>query len=110
MLASAKEVGRIGADEIKIHLLHVLRGTRLAEMYRQGEYHPMEREDYIDTVVEQLTLLPPNCVIGRLTGDGAPDSLLAPDWSRKKLTVINDIDKALFERDLYQGINCSKER
>ncbi|MBR5601981.1 MAG: TIGR01212 family radical SAM protein, partial [Clostridia bacterium] len=59
--------------------------------------------DYTAIVAKALTLLPPDTVIARLTGDGAPDALLAPDWSRKKTAVVNDVDKILFSNDLYQG-------
>ena len=72
-------------------------------MYERGLYTPLEREEYIRLVADALELLPPDVVIARLTGDGAPDALIAPDWSRKKTTVINDIDKLLYARDSYQG-------
>ena len=63
----------------------------------------MTREDYIETVVGQLSLLPPSCVIGRVTGDGARDSLLAPLWSLSKLPLIDAIDRTLFEKGIVQG-------
>ena len=65
----------------------------------------MEIDDYVDVVCEALTYLPPDTVVGRLTGDGMQSELLAPDWSRKKTLVINNIDKLMFERKLYQGRN-----
>jgi len=76
---------------------------KLAELYERGAYTPLEREHYIDLVVKALTLLPPETVIARLTGDGMGADLLAPDWSRKKVSVINDIDKRLYALDLWQG-------
>ena len=103
MLKTVKEVAALAPDEVKIHLLHVLRGTRLATLYTEGSYIPMTREDYVDTVVEQLRLLPPDTVIGRLTGDGKAEDLLAPIWSLKKLTVINDIDKKMVTNGFFQG-------
>ena len=103
MLESVKMLAKIRPDQVKFHLLHVIEGTELARMYLGGEYTPMDREDYIDVVCEALTLLPKDTVIGRLTGDGMQESLLAPDWSRKKTTVINDIDKRMFEKNLWQG-------
>ena len=103
MLASARTIGEIGADEVKIHLLHVLRNTPLADLYSRGEYVPMTKEDYVAAVAEQLTLLPPRCVIGRLTGDGARDQLLAPCWSRAKLAVIDAIDRTLYRNGWTQG-------
>ena len=103
MMQTVRDVARLKPHQVKIHLLHVIRGTALAKMYERGDYSPMEREDYIEAVCDALELLPPDTVIGRLTGDGMADSLLAPLWSMKKVTVINDIDKTLYARDSYQG-------
>ena len=103
MLQTVRDVARLKPDQVKIHLLHVLRGTRLAQIWERGEYEPLERERYIRLVADALELLPPDTVIGRLTGDGAADALLAPLWSRKKTTVINDIDKLLYARNSMQG-------
>ena len=61
-------------------------------------------------MVKALTLLPPDTVIGRLTGDGMADDLLAPEWSRRKVTVLNDIDKRLFERNWQQGMNFESKK
>ena len=103
MLDTVKKTATLHPDQVKIHLLHVIEGTRLAEIYKKGDYVPMKREDYIETVCEALTLLPEDIVICRLTGDGMAESLLAPDWSRKKVTILNDIDRKMFENDLTQG-------
>lgn len=105
MLDSVRTLARMRPDQVKLHLLHVIEGTALASSYLDGKYTPMERDDYIDTVCQALTLLPESTVIGRITGDGMQSQLLAPDWSRKKTAVINDIDKRMFERDLWQGKN-----
>lgn len=69
----------------------------------------MDREDYIRTVCDQIELLPPDTVIARLTGDGFGDDLAAPDWSRRKKSVINDIDKELYRRGSCQGIRYAKK-
>ena len=106
MYETVRTVASLAPDEVKIHLLHVLKGTRLAALYERGEYLPMTKEDYVDTVVEQLRLLPPDTVIGRLTGDGKADDLLAPMWSLKKLTVINEIDKKMAFHGFLQGDLC----
>lgn len=103
MLDTVRAVAALRPDQVKIHLLHVLRGTALGEMYRQGNYTPLERDAYIRIVVRALELLPPQTVIGRLTGDGMAADLLAPAWSRKKIAVLNDIDKALYAADSWQG-------
>ena len=103
MMQTVRDVAALHPDQVKLHLLHVLRGTALADLYEAGEYQPLERDRYIRLVADALELLPPDVVIGRLTGDGAADDLLAPLWSRKKTTVINDIDKLLYVRNSMQG-------
>ena len=105
MMQTVRDVAGLRPDQVKIHLLHVLKGTQMAVDYENGKYHPLERDRYIRLVADALELLPPDTVIGRLTGDGAKDALLAPLWSLKKTTVINDIDKLLYERGSYQGIH-----
>ena len=103
MMGSVREVAKLHPNQVKLHLLHVLRSSRLAEAYERGAYVPLERERYISLVVRALELLPPDVVIARLTGDGVGEDLLAPEWSRKKVSVINDIDKLLYALDTYQG-------
>ena len=103
MKNTARSVANLHPDLVKIHLLHVISGTALGDLYLRGEYTPMEREIYIKTVCDQLELLPPDTVVERVTGDGIASQLLAPEWSRKKVTVINDIDKELYRRESYQG-------
>ena len=105
MLTSVREVARLQPEQIKIHLLHVIRGTALAEMYLDGRYTPLTMDEYVDVVTQALTLLPPDTVMGRLTGDGMQSELLAPEWSRKKTVVINNIDKRMYELNLVQGQN-----
>ncbi len=103
MMQSIEAVAALGAEEIKLHLLYVVAGTPLAAMWERGEYIPLTQEDYTELVVSALERIPPEVVIGRVTGDGAWDTLLAPLWSRKKLAAVNEIDKKLFERNTWQG-------
>ena len=103
MLTTVREVAALHPEQVKLHLLHVIRGTKMAEIYERGEYTPLEKEEYVALVADALELLPPDVVVARVTGDGMADSLIAPDWSRKKVSVINDIDKLLYERDSWQG-------
>ncbi len=109
MLETVRAVARLRPDEVKLHLLHVIKGTALAEEYERGDYCPLERERYISLVAKALCLLPKQTVIGRLTGDGMLETLLAPMWSVRKTTVLNDIDKYLYENDLWQGKYCAEE-
>lgn len=103
MLRTVCDVAALHPEQVKIHLLHVIRGTKMAEMYEKGEYEPLSKERYVSLVADAIELLPEDIVIARLTGDGMAEDLLAPDWSRKKVSVINDIDKLLFERGSWQG-------
>jgi radical SAM protein (TIGR01212 family) len=105
MMETVKSVAALHPEQVKIHLLHVIRGTKLAEIYGEGRYQPLSMEEYVETVAEALTYLPPDTVVGRLTGDGMQSELLAPDWSRKKTIVINNIDKKMFSSNLWQGKN-----
>ncbi len=109
MIKTAQDVAKIHPDLLKIHLLHVIKGTPLAKMYENGTYTPISREDYIKIVCDQLELLPGDIVIERVTGDGIGSDLIAPEWSRKKVTVINDIDKELYSRGTYQGFKLKKK-
>ena len=103
MLETIRRVAELRPDQVKLHLLHVLRGTVLGEMYEAGEYLPMEKEAYVSTVVRALELLPPETVVARVTGDGAAEDLLAPLWSRRKREVLNSIDQRLVKMQTYQG-------
>jgi len=103
MLQSVRDVAALGTDQVKLHMMYVIDGTVLGEMYKRGEYTPIEREEYISTVCDSLEILPTDTVVARITGDGAEDTLLAPLWSRRKTAVINDIDKEMFRRNSYQG-------
>ncbi len=103
MKNTATRVAFLHPDLVKIHLLHVLKDTPLATLYSLGEYAPLSKEDYVNIVCDQLEILPPDIVIERVTGDGLENDLIAPLWSKKKVSVINDIDKELVRRDSYQG-------
>lgn len=104
MVHSARAVGRLGIDAVKLHLLHVLRGTPLAET----DYTCLTQEEYVSVVCDQLEVLPPTVVIQRLTGDGRGVDLIAPDWSRNKRRVLAAIDRELRRRDSWQGKSDTK--
>ena len=103
MIRTVQDVAALAPEQVKIHLLHVLKNTKMAELYERGDYTPLTKEEYVSMVVDAIELLPPDTVIARVTGDGMGEELLAPDWSRKKVSVINDIDKLLYERGSWQG-------
>jgi uncharacterized protein len=102
MLATAGILNGLQIDGVKLHLLHVMRGTRLAEMYGRGEIRVMERDDYVGLVCDVLERLDSRISIQRLTGDGGRD-LVAPLWSLAKFEVLNAIDCELARRGSRQG-------
>lgn len=103
MLETVRRVSELPVHSIKLHLLHIIRGTRLAEMYERGEFPAMERDEYVSLICDQLELIPPDVIIERLTGDGAKNDLIAPLWSLRKFCVLNEIDKEMRRRDSFQG-------
>ena len=109
MLETAQALARLRPEALKIHLLHVIRGTKLAQLYEQGDYVPLTMEAYIDIVIRQLELLPPETVIERITGDGDKEKLLAPLWSRDKIRVLGTIDREMAARNTWQGRLYSRD-
>lgn len=103
MLATIDELNRTGVEGVKLHLLHVMKGTRLAEMYKDGRFTLMERDEYVALLCDVLERLNPAILIHRLTGDGGHDNLVAPLWSLKKFEVLNQIDAELERRSVRQG-------
>lgn len=102
-LAMAGELNRLGVDGVKLHLLHVMRGTKLAEMYERGAVRMLDRDEYAGLVCDFLELLDPRIMIHRLTGDGGHENLIAPLWSLKKFEILNLIDAELARRGARQG-------
>jgi radical SAM protein (TIGR01212 family) len=102
MLATAGILNGLGVDGVKLHLLHVMKGTPLAEMYGRGEIGVMDRDDYVGLVCDFLERLAPEISVQRLTGDGGRD-LIAPLWSQAKFEVLNAINNELAWRGSFQG-------
>ena len=88
---------------LKIHSTYVIQNTKLAQMYYDGKYTPLELDNYLNSVVYILTHISPNIVIHRISGDAPKDLLIAPGWNAHKKLVINGVDRILKEKDLYQG-------
>ena len=103
MLESAKAVARLEPHCVKLHLLHVLNGTKIADQYQNGEFETLSLCEYVNTVVDCLEYFSEETIIQRLTGDGGRDKLISPLWSLKKFVVLNEIDKEMLRRDTYQG-------
>jgi radical SAM superfamily enzyme len=103
MLATADAVAAMGIDGIKLHLLYVVRGTRLAQRYHDGTYRCLEQSEYADLVCEFIARLPPRMIIHRLTGDPHPKELVAPVWSLQKKETLEMIHRRFPEKNTWQG-------
>ena len=103
MLKTVDYVAHSGAQGVKFHLLHLMEGTKMVQQYESGELELLSKEDYIDLICKGITMIPEEMVVHRLTGDAPRASLIGPMWSLKKWEVLNDIDKALVDNDIWQG-------
>ena len=103
MLDTARTLGRMGINGVKLHLLYVVKGTRLDEMYLDGQYQCLTQAQYVDIVCDFLERLPREVVIQRITGDPHPEELRAPQWSARYRDTFNLIQHTLEQRDSFQG-------
>jgi hypothetical protein len=103
MIETVEHLNNLDIQGIKIHMLHVIKDTKLEKMYKEENFHILTKEEYIDIVIEQLERLKPEIVINRITGDPVKEDLIEPTWLIKKFCVLNDIDKEMVKRDSYQG-------
>lgn len=108
MIETIKYINSLDIQGVKIHMLHILKNTKLAELYNKNKFHILTKEQYIDIVCDQLEYLRPEIVINRITGDPVKENLIEPNWLIKKFCVLNDIDKELVIRDTYQGKKSNK--
>lgn len=109
MIETVKYLNQLDIQGIKIHMLHVVKDTKLDEMYKKEKFHILTKEEYIDIVIEQLEKLRPEIIIHRITGDPVKEDLVEPTWLLKKFCVLNDIDKEMVKRNSYQGKQLNKE-
>lgn len=103
MIESAGQIALLHPHAVKIHMLYLEEGTAMTEAYRENPFPMLSLEEYVTITVSQLERLPPDTVIGRLTGDGNADRLVAPLWTLKKFCVLNEIDKEMKRRNTFQG-------
>lgn len=103
MIDTVKHLNDLNIDGIKIHMLGVLKDTPLEKYYQKHKFHILTKEEYVNIVVKQLEYLNPKIVIHRLTEDPKQDDIIEPTWLSKKFTILNEIDKIMSTRDLYQG-------
>ena len=109
MIDTVKYLSNLDIQGIKIHMLSILKDTKLAEIYKLENFKLISRDEYIDIVCDQLEYLREDIVVNRITGDPKVSDLIEPDWLVKKVTILNDIDKEMARRNTYQGIKYQKK-
>ncbi len=105
MLNTIDFLNKLPIDGIKLHMLLILKDTKMEKDYEIKNFHILTLEEYVDIVVKQICMLRPDIIIHRLSADGNVSDLIEPKWTVKKLVVMNEIDKKLRKNSLYQGIN-----
>lgn len=88
---------------VKIHSTYVVENTKLADMYKDGEYKALDLDDYIETLIDIIVHLNPELIIHRISGDAPKDILLAPYWNKHKMWILHGFEKRFRARDLWQG-------
>ena len=106
MLDTVGHINKLDIQGIKIHMLNIVKDTKLHELYMNKPFDMLKRDEYIDIVIKQLELLRKEIVIHRITADPDPDNLVEPKWLLAKRTLVNDIDKEMVKRNTYQGIKA----
>lgn len=107
MLETAGKMTELGIDGIKIHLLHILKGSALEKLYNEGKIKILEQDEYAELVCDFLEHISPNIIVQRLTGEGTRPNHIAPLWAFDKIGTINKIKRALLQRQTYQGFRLT---
>jgi len=102
------KVLELGVEGLKLHPLHIVKGTQLARQWKHEEYTPLSMNDYITTAVSLIEQTPEDIIYHRVTGTAQKDILLAPEWCSKKWKVINGIEDEFVKRNTFQGRLCSE--
>ena len=108
MIETVKYLNDLDIQGIKIHMLQILKDTKLEKLYQENPFKLLTKEEYIEIVCEQLQYLNAEIVIHRLTGDPKKEDLIAPNWVIKKIDVLNGIDKYMAKNDIIQGQKVEK--
>ncbi len=103
MLNTVRYLNDLKIDGVKIHALFINKNTELAKRYEEEKFHILTKEEFVDIVCDELTYLDEKIVIERITGDPIVENLVEPHWLTKKFVVLNDIDKEMVKRNIYQG-------
>lgn len=100
-------INSLDIQGVKIHSTYVVKNTKLADMYENGEYIPLTLEEYFEDLTYIITHLNPNVIVHRICADAPKDILIAPDWNEHKKWVLNGFEKIMEEKDLWQGKNLN---
>jgi radical SAM protein (TIGR01212 family) len=103
MMATARELGRLGVDAVKIHNLYCVKNTPLADQVARGEVRLMQRDEYVRTLVDFIELLPPTMIVDRISGDAPPDYFIGPTWCLDKPAVRAAVLAEFERRGTRQG-------
>lgn len=103
MLATAREVARLGVDSVKLHNLYAVKKTPLGDQVASGAVKLMGRDEYLATLVDVLELLPPSMVVERISGDAPPDYFIGPAWCLDKPAVKLALQAEIERRNTWQG-------
>ncbi|MCU7940306.1 MAG: TIGR01212 family radical SAM protein [gamma proteobacterium symbiont of Bathyaustriella thionipta] len=98
-LTSMSHVLETRPEGIKIHPLHIVKGTQIARQWKNGNYQPLTMNEYVDTVINMVKMAPDDMIFHRLTGTASEDLLLAPNWCNKKWLVLNEITRRLSQNN-----------
>ena len=104
MLDTIRHINTLDIQGIKIHMLHIIKNTGMANLYLNEKFHVLTKDEYIDIVIKQLEILNPKIIVNRITSDPDKNTLLEPTWLVEKCQLLNDIDKEMKNRNTYQGI------
>ena len=103
MLATAREVATSGLDAVKIHNLYAVENTPMAEQVKSGEIELMSRDDYVNTLVDFLELLPASMIVERISGEAPGDFFIGPSWCLDKPGILNAVKQEFERRGTVQG-------
>ena len=102
-LSTLGKILELGIEGLKLHPLHVVKGTQLANQWRHSEYQPLSLTDYIHIAADLIERTPPDIRFHRITGTAEEKILLAPAWCAWKWRVLNGIEAELAHRGSFQG-------
>ena len=106
VIENAKVLSALGVDQVKLHSLYIVKGTKLGDLYEEGEIDLISLDDYIERVITFIEYLDPGIIIQRLLGKGPQKTLLFCNWDTSWWAIKDRIELNLFQRNIYQGDKC----